>query len=158
MLDEAIAFLKSRKKVNLSIVIINLILFFLLDLPLNMIDQASLMNRLVMNCHLVADNGEYYRLITSMFIHFGIDHVAYNMLLLIFAGDILEARVGKIRYLIIYFGGGILGNLLSMYLDLSSGDYRISGGASGAIFAVVGALIWLALIHIRQLGREMAAI
>lgn len=154
MLDEAIVFLKSREKVNLSIVIINIIIFLILNLPGGLIDKYSLMNRMVMSARLVANHGEYYRLITSMFVHFGAEHIVYNMLLLIFAGDMLEAKVGKLRYLIIYLGGGILGNLLTMYTDLSSGNYHIAGGASGAIFAVIGALIWLALINIRQLGEN----
>lgn len=154
MLNEAITFLKSREKVNLSIVIINVIIFLILNLPGGFIDTYSIMHRMVMSGVLVADGGEYYRLITSMFIHFGAEHLVYNMVLLIFAGDMLEEKVGKLRYLIIYFGGGILGNLLSMYLELSSADYHISGGASGAIFAVIGALIWLAIINIRQLGEN----
>ena len=44
------------------------------------------------------ESGEYYRLFTSMFLHFGIQHLINNMLLLLFLGDYLERAVGKIRY------------------------------------------------------------
>ena len=101
----------------------------------------------------VLEHHEYYRLFTCMFLHFGIQHLIGNMLVLIFLGDTLEQTVGKIRYLIIYILGGLAGNLLSMYHSIQTQDFAVSAGASGAIFAVVGALIYivavnLSLIHI----------
>ena len=65
------------------------------------------------------------------------------MLLLIFLGDTLERSVGKIRYLLIYVIGGLGGNLLSMWYDMKTGDFAVSAGASGAVFAVIGALVFI---------------
>ena len=90
-------------------------------------------------------NGEYYRLFTSMFLHFGFYHIVYNMLSLIFLGDILETIAGPARYLIIYLAGGIGGNLLSLAVSMRTGSYAVSAGASGAIFSVIGALLYIAL-------------
>ena len=87
-----------------------------------------------------------------MFLHFGLSHIVYNMLCLIFLGDILETLVGPVRYLIIYFVGGLAGNLLSMQMDISHGLYRVSAGASGAIFAVVGAIFYILLRHKGRIG------
>jgi rhomboid protease GluP len=99
---------------------------------------------------LIVQGKEYYRLVTCMFLHFGAEHLFYNMLVLIFLGDVLEKEVGKIRYLLIYLLGGVAGNLLSLFVEVHTGDYAVSAGASGAIFAVIGALVW---IVIRNKGR-----
>ena len=90
-------------------------------------------------------NGEWYRLFTSMFLHFGFLHIAGNMLLLFFIGDYAERYLGKIRYILLYIGGGLIGNLVSLWVELSSGDYSVSAGASGAVFAVLGALAAMAV-------------
>ena len=67
-------------------------------------------------------------------------------------GDVLEKKLGKIRYLFIYFGGGIAGNCLSVYMDLQKAQYPVSAGASGAIFAVIGAILWLIIKNKGRLG------
>ena len=54
----------------------------------------------------------------------------------------------------IYLGGGILGNLLSMGVAMKTGSYAVSVGASGAIFAVVGALVFLAVKNRNRISRE----
>lgn len=97
-------------------------------------------------------DGEWYRLITSMFLHFGIYHLLNNMVLLLFMGDMLETHVGKIKYLLIYFGGGILGNLCSLFWDIHTGSMAVSAGASGAVFAVIGAVFVLVLKSRGRLG------
>ena len=98
----------------------------------------------------ILENGEYYRLFTCMFLHFGIEHLANNMLVLFVLGQRLEPVVGKIRFLLIYFLGGIGGNLISLVFDIKGGNYAVSAGASGAVFAVMGAMIW---VVIRNRGR-----
>ncbi len=101
---------------------------------------------------LILEKGEYYRLFTCMFLHFGIEHLLNNMLVLGVLGERLEPAVGHIKLLIIYLAGGLCGNLLSLYLAARTGDYAVSAGASGAVFAMMGALIWLV---IRNRGRFM---
>lgn len=80
-----------------------------------------------------------YRLFTSIFLHAGIIHLACNMYSLYVIGPQLESFFGKTKYLIIYILSGIIGNLLSM-LFLSNG--YVSVGASGAIFGLLGALLY----------------
>lgn len=84
--------------------------------------------------------GEYYRLFTCMFLHFGLEHLLNNMFLLLFVGYYLEQYVGKVYYLVIYLGGGLLGSLCSWAAEAAQGEAVVSAGASGAIFAVLGAL------------------
>ncbi len=91
----------------------------------------------------IVQGNEYYRLFTSMFLHFSVEHLLSNMLILLFAGDMLQERVGTLRYLLIYLGGGLLGNVLSLAVDCQKGVEVVSAGASGAVFAVIGGLVWL---------------
>ncbi len=91
--------------------------------------------------------GEYYRLFTSMFLHFNLQHLVSNMIMLVFLGDYLERFVGKARYLAIYLIGGLGGNLLSMGWELRTGEMAVSAGASGAVFAVVGGILALLIVH-----------
>ena len=64
--------------------------------------------------------GEYYRIFTSMFLHFGPQHLGNNMLVLFVLGGRLERTVGKLKYLLIYLLGGAGGNLLCVFLELNA--------------------------------------
>ena len=96
--------------------------------------------------------GEYCRLFTSMFLHFGVYHLANNMICLIFLGDQLEEAVGSVKYLLIYLVGGLAGNILSVAFEVRAGEAAISAGASGAIFAVIGALLYIVIRNRGRLG------
>lgn len=81
-------------------------------------------------------NGEWYRLITSMFLHFGFLHIAFNMWALLVIGTPLEQMLGRFRYIALYFLSGIGGGLLSMAFGPID---ETAAGASGAIFGLFGA-------------------
>ena len=86
-------------------------------------------------------DGEWWRLGTAMFLHFGLVHLALNMWALWDSGRLVERLYGSGRFAITYFCSGLAGNLLSLIVQ---GDHAVSGGASGAIFGVYGALlVWL---------------
>jgi membrane associated rhomboid family serine protease len=78
--------------------------------------------------------GEWYRLVSSMFLHFGIVHIAFNMYALYLFGPLLEQLYGHVDYLIIYFLCGIGGSVMTI---LFSPDVP-AAGASGAIFGLFG--------------------
>nr|WP_308624937.1 rhomboid family intramembrane serine protease [uncultured Eisenbergiella sp.] len=88
---------------------------------------------------------EYYRLVTAMFLHADIGHLVNNMILLYFGGEIVEKTIGGARYLVLFFVSGICGNLLSAIYELSTGMYYSSIGASGAVFGLVGGLLYLVI-------------
>lgn len=144
---ELIEFLKKRKKMNLLMTVINVCVFLVLEILGNTNSVQFMFEHGAMYVPAVVEGKEYYRLFTCMFLHFGAEHLTMNMLLLLFAGDMLEERVGIIRYLIIYLGGGLAGNLLSLAVSLQTGEFAVSAGASGAIFAVIGALICIVWKH-----------
>ena len=69
------------------------------------------------------------------------------MLILICAGIILEGALGHVKYLLLYLIAGIGGSTLSYLQMLHSGDYAVAAGASGAIFGIIGALLWIVILH-----------
>lgn len=83
-------------------------------------------------------DGEWWRLGSALFLHFGLLHLAMNMFALWDGGRLVERMYGHGRFLLIYFASGLTGNLLSLIVQ---GDRAVSGGASGAIFGIYGALL-----------------
>lgn len=88
-------------------------------------------------------DGEWWRLVTAMFLHFGVVHLGLNMWALWDGGQWVERMFGSRRFVLIYFAAGLAGNLLSLVTHVGR---AVSGGASGAIFGIYGALLgylWL---------------
>jgi len=83
-------------------------------------------------------DGAWWRLASAMFLHFGLLHLALNMWALWDGGPLVERLYGPARFAIIYLASGVTGNLLSLVVH---GSDTVSGGASGAIFGVYGALL-----------------
>jgi len=79
-----------------------------------------------------------WTLVTNLFVHAGIGHILANMITLYFFGSYLSRLIGRRNLLMVYFGGGILGNIF--YLLLAPSPFSIAVGASGAVFALGGVL------------------
>lgn len=84
--------------------------------------------------------GFYWQPFTAMFVHFDILHILFNMFALVYFGMVVEGSYSRGQYLGIYFGAGLLGNLASLFLLPLNAP---TGGASGAIFGLVGAYVAL---------------
>ncbi len=95
----------------------------------------------------ILENGQWWRLLTCIFLHFDISHLFHNMLILYFLGKWVEEALGSARYAAVYLGSGILGAILSLWGSLSSGEAYVSAGASGAIYGLMGALAVIILVH-----------
>lgn len=134
-----------RAVINTLIVVINVLIWCILEIFGDTLDGLYILRYGGMYPDLLLEQSQWYRLFTAMFLHFGAQHLANNMILLAAAGGILERSVGSIRYLIIYLGSGLFGNLLSFYMMVQTNDYAISAGASGAVFGMIGALVWSAI-------------
>ena len=117
--------------VTMMLIFINVIVYLL-----SLVDYNGILNNFA-NYYLYVQNGEYYRLITSMFVHANILHLVSNMYALYIIGPIIEKYYGKGKFLLIYLGSGIIGSLFSVVLT----NYA-SVGASGAIFGLFGALLY----------------
>ena len=89
---------------------------------------------------------EYGRIIYSMFLHAGIDHLFNNMVILFFLGAMIEKVTGHIQLLLIYLLSGIGANICSLLYKVMTMDSMVSVGASGAIFGLDGVLLaWILL-------------
>ena len=95
-----------------------------------------------------AGNGEYYRLFTLMFLHIGIVHLLCNMYSLYVIGTEIENIFGKGKYLIIYIVSGLCGSLLGTAFS----NNAVMAGASGAIFGLLGALLYFGHYYRTYLG------
>lgn len=135
-----------KNVLNLLIIGSNFLLFVLVTVTGGSEDMENMIRWGAAYTPLIRQ-GEYYRLFTSMFLHFGFEHLFHNMLLLLFVGDYLEKNVGKILYLMIYLLGGMAGGVCSFAYEAAKGSSVVSAGASGAIFAVLGAMVVLLILN-----------
>jgi rhomboid protease GluP len=82
-------------------------------------------------------HGQPWRLFTEMFVHFGIIHIGMNMFVLWQGGQLVERLFGHFTFLVIYLLSGLTGSFLSLHFHPLS----LTGGASGAVFGIFGALL-----------------
>jgi len=98
--------------------------------------QESFTNRFLLYGPAIAINHEYYRLLTSAFLHGSLLHIGFNMYALWLFGPALEQRLGRLRYVLLYLVAGLWGSAGALLLTPNSPTL----GASGAIFGVLGAI------------------
>lgn len=83
----------------------------------------------------LAVNNEWYRLITSGFLHYGIIHIAFNMYILYMLGNLLEPQLGRVKFISLYFASMLGGAAGALILEPNA----LTAGASGAVFGLLGA-------------------
>lgn len=136
---------------NWFVIAVNILIFILVELSGSSEDVGHMIDCGAMLPNEVGHGFWQYRLFTSMFLHFGIDHLFNNMLVLAVMGKYLEKHIGKRKYLFIYLIAGLIGNIVSLYLNIYQHTFNVvSAGASGAIFGVIGAIL---CIIIKNYGR-----
>jgi membrane associated rhomboid family serine protease len=100
-------------------------------------------------------HGEWWRLITSAFLHYGPLHLGLNMLALYWFGTVVEGAIGHLRFLVLYLVSGLAGAAGALILNPNA----ITVGASGAIFGVLGAMLILEYLATGKLtGNAMTLI
>ena len=124
-------FRPKKPVITYALIIINVLVFIL------SVFNDSILPMFAVNRELIVNFGQYYRLITGMFLHGGILHLLFNMYALYIIGMQLESFLGKAKYLIVYLLSGIGASMLSIFFSNS-----FSVGASGAIFGLMGALLY----------------
>lgn len=147
--------LRSTKKAvcTTTLIVINVVIFLLLYLFGDTQNSWFMLKNGAMYPPLVIERNQYYRFVTSMFLHFGIDRLLNNMVMLGALGRNLEIEIGKIRFILIYFLSGIGGNLLSFFVSIVFHKNAISAGASGAIFGLMGAMLWGTINNKKRIGK-----
>lgn len=123
--------------VTMALIAVNVVFFAYTTV----LDPESLSGRLTeaqvqlgLNEQFLRLDGEWYRLLTSGFMHFGLIHIGFNMYLLYMLGQMLEPAVGRVKFLLVYVAALLGGSAGSLVLD---GRTAISAGASGAVFGLM---------------------
>lgn len=127
--------------ISIVLIAINVLIFILIEI-VDSTDNVELMSRIgAMNWREVIYWKKYYELFTSMFLHFGFQHIASNMFMLAILGSQIENIIGRWKFLGIYLLSGIGGGVISCIYHMMINDVSICAGASGAIFGLFGALM-----------------
>ncbi len=133
--------------INTLLVAVNIIVFLLVHHTTFFGETTDLLHKGALSWYRIKNSREYYRIFTSMFLHSDFEHLMNNMLVLFFVGDKLERVAGKLKYLIIYFGAGIIAAVFSIGYNMLKNEPVFSIGASGAIFGIVGAMVYILLVN-----------
>lgn len=145
-----------RKKiftVSNFIILINVIVFIITEISGYTNNAYTLYKAGALTPLSLFKEHEIYRIFTSMFLHSGTRHIFNNMFMLFFVGNALEGELGKVKYLILYLLSGVISGIISQFYYYNIGEeYVVCVGASGAIFGVIGALIWLLIINKGYVG------
>ena len=123
-------------------VAINVFVFFVLEYGIFRNSIISLLEWGGNYAPAVVEDQQYYRLLTSMFLHVDLEHLLNNMLLLFYIGKLLESLFGKLWYSFLYFFAGIVAGLCSIVYNTHIGQARLCVGASGAVFGLTGAMAY----------------
>ena len=140
-------FTPKKPIVTYALIAINIILFLLMYVLGKGSEDTYTLVRFGANVPSFIKAGEYYRLITSAFLHIGTLHLICNNYALYVIGTQLESFLGKAKFLTVYLVSAVSGNLLSLLF--ANG---ISAGASGAIFGLLGSLLYFGYHYRVYLG------
>src|SRR5699024_1517700 len=130
-----------KARITFLLIFINLIIFFMLELNGGSMNSETLV-KYGAKYNLAIIAGEWWIIISSMFLHIGALHLFMNMLAIYYLGTAVERIYGSTRFVIIYFISGIIGGLTSFAFNT-----HIAAGASGALFGLFGALLYFGVIH-----------
>lgn len=130
-----------KPRITYALIIINILIFMMLELNGGSTNVETLIaygakyNPAILS-------GEWWRIVTSMFLHIGSLHLLMNMLAIYYLGMAVERIYGSTRFIVIYFIAGIIGSLTSFAFNS-----HVAAGASGALFGLFGALLYFGVIH-----------
>lgn len=131
---------KQQPFISIILVVLNAVIYLLCVLY-----GDSLYNLGDLSLWGVLAEGQYWRIVSAVFLHADISHIFNNMVILFFLGGMIEKELGHAAYTVLFFLSGIGGNLLSLYQKYLSLSMVGSIGASGAIFGLDGALFSMVL-------------
>lgn len=151
-----------RKKLNnipyitTILIVINVIIFLAMEIIGDTESTEFLYQHGAMYWPDVVDGGQWYRLVTHMFVHSGGEHLLNNMFMLGILGYQIEKDYGPIKYLFTYFISGIGGAVVSAMVEMYMGEAVVSIGASGAVFGIFGVMLVMIFKNRRQMGEVSA--
>lgn len=146
-------YMRNNKPIITYILIfINIVMFVLMYMLGNGSENTNTLIDFGANYILLTKAGEYYRLITSGFLHIGVIHLLLNIYSLYIVGSQVEYFYGKVKYIIIYLFSLIMGSLFTVAL---SSINTVSAGASGAIFGLLGSILYFGIKYRGYIGNSL---
>lgn len=146
-------YMRNNKPIITYILIfINIVMFVLMYMLGNGSENTNTLIDFGANYILLTKAGEYYRLITSGFLHIGVIHLLLNIYSLYIVGSQVEYFYGKVKYIIIYLFSLIMGSLFTVAL---SSVNTVSAGASGAIFGLLGSILYFGIKYRGYIGNSL---
>ena len=136
--------------ITAALVAANVVYFIILSVKGDPLDGEFMFRMGASYAPAIFSGHEYWRLVSAMFMHFGLAHLLSNMLYLILVGYRLEREQGHIRFLLLYFISGLIASFASaLYYWLTKQD-AVCAGASGAVYGLIGAML---VLTIRNRGK-----
>lgn len=139
--------------VTTLILLVQAALFALMTVEGSSTDRETLI-RFGAIYHVPPYSGEYWRYFASIFLHIGFDHLLFNSFSLFVFAPPLERLLGHFRYAVFYVGSGLAGNLFS---ELLTRTEHIAAGASGAIYGVFAAYLYISLFYKQIMDQQSAS-
>ena len=133
------------------IILINVLYFIFLELDGSTEDVNYMIKMGASYPKKIIENKEYYRLFTSMFMHFGIEHLVGNMFMLAMLGSLIEKRIKTIPFAFMYISTGLIASIISCEETLRKADNAVAVGASGAIYGILGVYVIVMMVDILQM-------
>lgn len=139
-----------QAKVTFVMLVIMIIYFIFVTFNGGTTDPETLVKYGALYPPFISTYGEYYRLVTSIFMHIGVTHIFFNGYALYIFGPQIERLMGSGKYLLFFLLSGIGGNLATVFFNFQS----ISAGASGSLFGLFGAFFYLIHRHREMVSPE----
>lgn len=138
---------KKAPMMTVVFIVINIAVFFITEILGDTEDTEFMLRAGAMFPYNVTELGEWWRIITANYLHFGFEHLINNMVVLGASGMVLEQAMGKVKFSILYIASGIGGSILSLIMMLKTNDIAVAAGASGAVFGIFGGLLWVVIAN-----------
>lgn len=137
--------------VTYGLIAINVMVWLFLEMSGSSTDIDTLLWAGALKFDLVVEKHQYYRLLNAMFLHIGIAHLFHNMFSLYIFGYRLEKFLHPVQYLLIYLVSGFVGSIFSLGAAALTGVYPVAAGASGAVYGLMGSLMFVTVIRRRHI-------
>ena len=141
---------KNLPYVTIALIAVNIIYFIIIALGGNPSSSYYMISKGADYAPYVFEEHQFWRLITSMFMHFSIRHLASNMIYLGLIGWSYERIVGHLKFFLIYFLSGLGGNIVSCAYHQLTKTPVVSAGASGCIYGIIAIVVYLTFISRRR--------
>ncbi|MBQ9032529.1 MAG: rhomboid family intramembrane serine protease [Parasporobacterium sp.] len=146
---------KKLPYVTIVLIVINVAYYLIVAFGGSTFSMSYMLSRGADYSPLVFEGHEYWRLLTCMFLHFSLRHLAGNMVYLGIVGWSYEGIVGHLKFFLVYMLSGIGSSVVSCAWHQLSGEYAVSAGASGAVYGIIAMVIYLMYIAKKRTGSRI---